>query len=113
MVPDGTDHQTAEQRPRCEFGKTLFAEGECQRLGQVQMDGSLLCVPHAQLLRMQVRENLALGRVFEMDKWLDDPNNRAEQLSWQRVLRQRDEAVEQLRFNRTLIEAHKEQNPRQ
>jgi hypothetical protein len=110
MAPDGTDHQTAEQRPRCEFGKTLYAEGECRRPGEVQVDGSLLCVPHAQLLRLRVREGLSLGRVFEMDKWLDDLNNRADQLRWQRVLRQRDEAVEQLRFNRTLIVAHKEQN---
>jgi hypothetical protein len=108
MAPDGTDHQTAEQWPRCEFGKTLFAEGDCRRPGEVQMDGSLLCVTHAQLLRLQVRENLTLGRVFEMDKWLENPNNRADQLSWQRVLHQRDEAVEQLRFNRTLIEAHNE-----
>jgi hypothetical protein len=110
MAPDGTDHQTTELRPRCESGKTLFAEGDCRRSGEVQVDGSLLCVPHAQLLRLQVRENLSLGRVFEMDKWLDDPNNRADQLRWQRVLRERDEAVEQLRFNRTLLEAHREQN---
>jgi hypothetical protein len=47
------------------------------------------------------------GTVFEMDKWLDNPNNRADQLHWQRVLGQRDEVLEQLRFNRTLIEAHK------
>ena len=110
MAPDGTDHQTAEQRLRCEFGKTLFEEGECRRPGEVQVDGGLLCVPHAQLLRLRVREGLSLGRVFEMDKWLDDLNNRADQLRWQRVLRQRDEAVEQLRFNRTLIEAHALQN---
>ena len=108
MAPDGTDHRTTGQQPRCELGKTLFAEGECRRPGEIQMDGSLLCVPHAQLLRLRVRENLTLGRVFEMDKWLENPNNRADQLSWQRVLHQRDEAVEQLRFNRTLIEAHNE-----
>lgn len=72
------------------------------------MDGSLLCVPHAELLRLKVREGTLLGRVFEMDKWLDNLDNRADQLHWQRVLHQRDETVEQLRFNRTLIEAHKE-----
>jgi hypothetical protein len=43
-----------------------------------------------------------------MDKWLDNPNNRADQLHWQRVLGQRDEVLEQLGFNRTLLEAHKE-----
>ncbi len=110
MAPHGTDHQTAEQRPRCEFGKTLYAEGECRRPGEVQVDGSLLCVPHAQLLRLRVKENLSLGSVFEMDKWLDDPNNRADQLRWQRVLRERDEVEEQLRFNRMLTETHKKPN---
>ena len=106
-LEDTTDH-TADQRARCEFAKTLFSEGECQRLGEVQLDGSLLCVPHAELLRLEVREGTLLGTVFEMDKWLDNPNNRADQLRWRRVLRQRDEVVEQLRFNRMLLEAHKE-----
>ncbi len=63
-----------------------------------------------ELLRLEAREEAMLGKVFEMDKWLDEPNNRAGDLHWRRVLRERDEAVEQLRFNRTLIEAHKEAN---
>ncbi len=63
-----------------------------------------------ELLRLEAREEAMLGRVFEMDKWLDEPNNRAGGLHWRRVLRERDEALEQLRFNRTLIEAHKEAN---
>ena len=63
-----------------------------------------------ELLRLEAREEALLGKVFEMDKWLDGPNNRAGGLHWRRVLRERDEALEQLRFNRTLIEAHKEAN---
>ena len=63
-----------------------------------------------ELLRLEAREEAMLGKVFEMDKWLDEPNNRAGGLHWRRVLRERDEALEQLRFNRTLIEAHKETN---
>jgi hypothetical protein len=74
------------------------------------LDGSLLCVPHAKLLRLEVQESTLLGTVCEMDKWLDSQNNRADQLRWRRLLRERDEVVEQLRFNRTLIEAHKERN---
>jgi hypothetical protein len=105
-LKDTTDH-TADQQARCEFDKPFFSEGECQWPGEVQLDGSLLCVPHAELLRLQAQEGTLLVRVFEMDKWLDEPNNRADQLYWQRVLHQRDETLEQLRFNRTLIEAHK------
>jgi hypothetical protein len=63
-----------------------------------------------ELLRLEAREDTLLGTVFEMDGWLDKANNRANGLHWRRVLRQRDEALEQLRFNRTLIEAHKEAN---
>ena len=110
MALEDTNEQTTEQQSRCEFAKTLFSEGECQRLGEVQSDGSLLCVPHAELLRLKVRVDTLLGTVFEMDKWLDNPNNRADQLRWQRVLHQRDEVLEQLRFNRTLLEAHKVAN---
>jgi hypothetical protein len=107
LAVEDTNGHTTQQQPRCESGKTLFTEGECQRAGEVQLDGSLLCVPHAELLRLEVQENTLLGRVFEMDKWLDNPNNREDQLHWRRVLHQRDEAVEHLRFNSTLIEAHK------
>jgi hypothetical protein len=106
-LKDTTDH-TADQQARCEFDKPFFTEGECQRLGEVQFDGSLLCVPHTELLRLQAQEGTLLVRVFELDKWLDNPNHRADQLYWQRVLGQRDEVLEQVRFNHTLIEAHKE-----
>ena len=63
-----------------------------------------------ELLRLEAREEAMLGEVFEMDKWLDEPNNRAGGLHWRQVLRERDEALEQLRFNRTLIEAHEKAN---
>jgi len=59
-------------------------------------------------LRLEAQESTLLGTVFEMDKWLDNPDNRADQLRWRRLLRERDEVVEQLRFNRTLLEAHEE-----
>ena len=110
MALEDTNVHTTEVQPRCEYGKPLFTEGECQRTGEVQVDGSLLCVPHAELLRLEVQNSTLLGTVFEMDKWLDNPDNRADELRWRRVLRERDEVVEQLRFNRTLIEAHKEAN---
>jgi hypothetical protein len=100
----------ADEQNRCEFGKTPVSESECPRPGEVQLDGSLLCVPHAELLRLEVREGNLLGTVFEMDKWLDNPSNRADQFRWRRLMHERDEAVEQLRFNRALIEAHKEQD---
>lgn len=109
MPPKEAHAPTAHhQQLRCEYGKTLFGEGECQRFGEAQLDGSLLCAPHAKLLRLQVQESTLLSKVFELDKWLDNPANRADQLHWRRVLRERDEALEQLRFNRTLIEVHKE-----
>ena len=63
-----------------------------------------------ELLRLEAREEAMLGKVFEMDKWLDQPRNRIDNLYWRRVLRARDEALKQLRFNRGLIEAHKEAN---
>jgi hypothetical protein len=106
-LKDTTDH-TEDQQARCEFDKPFFSEGECQWPGEVQLDGSLLCVPHAELLRLEAREGTLLVRVFEMDKWLDGPGTRANQSRWWRVLRQRDETVERLRLNRKLIEAHKE-----
>lgn len=63
-------------------------------------------MPHAKLWRLEEREATLLDKVFEMDKRLDQPRNRIDNLNWRRELRQRDEAVEQLKFNRTVIEAH-------
>jgi hypothetical protein len=93
-----------DQQPRCEIGKTLIAEGECQRLGEVQLDGSLLCTPHAELLRLESRSEAMLGMVFEMDEWLDSVDGEADELRVGRVEQQRNEVVEQLRFNRTRIQ---------
>src|SRR5215216_5016681 len=46
LVPpeEETNEQFADLQPRCEIGKVLTAEGECRRLGEVQLEGSLLCV---------------------------------------------------------------------
>jgi hypothetical protein len=108
VPPENSDNHIADQQNRCEFGKTPVSGSECPRPGEVQLDGSVLCVPHAKLRRLEVQNSTLLGTVFEMDKWLDNPNNRADELRWRRLMHERDEAVEQLRFNRTLSEAHKE-----
>jgi hypothetical protein len=62
-------------------------------------------------VRLKTRENVLLEKVFEMDGWLDDPANRADQPPWRQVLRRRDQAVKLLRSNRKLIETRKEQTP--
>jgi hypothetical protein len=99
-----TNEQFAEQQPHCEIGKTLIAEGECQRLGEVQLDGSLLCTPHAELLRLQNRSETMLGKVFDMDQWLDSVDGEADELRVRRAEHHRNEVVEQLRFNRVRIQ---------
>jgi hypothetical protein len=103
VSPNDTNEQFAGQQPRCEIGKTLIAEGECQRLGEVQLDGSVLCVRHAELIRLESRSETMLGKVFEMDQWLDSVDGQADELRVRRAEHHRNELVEQLRFNRTRI----------
>lgn len=103
MSPEDTNEQLADQQPRCEIGKTLTAEVECQRLGEVQVDGSLLCVTHAELLRLGQRSEVLLGEVFKMDEWLESVDGQADELRVLRAEHHRNELVEQLRFNRTRI----------
>jgi hypothetical protein len=98
---EDTNQHPTDQQPRCEIGKVLTSEGECQRLGEVQLDGRLLCVRHAKLLRLQSRSEMLLGTVFEMDQWLESTDGEAEELRVQRVELQRSEVVTELRFNRT------------
>jgi hypothetical protein len=85
------------------MGKVRIAEGECRRPGAVQLDGSLLCVSHAELLRLENRSETILGKVFEMDQWLESVDGQANELRVQRAEHHRNELVEQLRFNRTRI----------
>ena len=104
MAPEDTNEQFADRQPRCcEIGKILTAEGECQRLGEVQLNGSLLCVTHAELLRLGQRSEALLGEVFKMDEWLESVDGQADELRVRRAEHHRNELVEQLRFNRTRI----------
>jgi hypothetical protein len=98
-----TNEQSPNQQPRCEIDKILTAEGECRRLVEVQSDGRLLCVSHAELLRLKNRSETMLGVVFEMDQWLESVEGEADELRVRRIEHQRNEVVEQLRFDRLRI----------
>ena len=98
-----TNEQFADQPSHCEIDKILTAEGECRRLGEVQLDGRLLCVGHAELLRLKDRSETMLGTVFEMDQWLESVDGQADELRVRRIEHQRNEVIEQLRVDRTQI----------
>jgi hypothetical protein len=100
---DDTNEQFADQQSRCEIDKILTQEGECRRLGEVQLAERPLCVRHAKLLTLKNRSETKLGMVFEMDQWLESVEGQADELRVRRVEHQRNEVVEQLRFDRTQI----------
>jgi hypothetical protein len=101
---ENIDKLFTDQQPRCEIATIHVAEGECQRLGEVQLNGSLLCVSHAELLRLEEGSETMLGKVFEMDQWLDSADGQADELRVRRAEHHRNELVEQLRFNRARME---------
>jgi len=104
VLLEDTKEQFADQQPCCEIGKILITEGECQRLGEVHLDGRLLCVRHAELLGLQEQSERMLGEVFKMDQWLDSVDGQADELRVRRAEHHRNELVEQLRFNRARME---------
>ena len=104
MLPEDTNYQFADQQPCCEIGKILISEGECQRLGEVRLDGRLLCVRHAELLGLEEQSERMLGEVFKMDQWLESVDGQADELRVSRAEHHRDKLVEQLRFNRARME---------
>ena len=101
---EGTNEQFVDHQARCEIAKTLIAEGECQRLGEVQVDGKLLCAAHAEMVRLGERSEAMLSNVFKMDEWLDSVDGEADELRVRRAEHHRNDLVEQLRFNRTRME---------
>ena len=105
MSPEeDTNEQFSDQQPRCEIAKIHIAEGECRRLGGVELNGSLVCVPHAEQLRLEDRSETMLRKVFEMDQWLDSVDGEADELRVRRAEHHRNELVEQLRFDRARIQ---------
>ena len=84
---------------RCESGKTPL-EGQCQRPGEVLYGMRLLCVPHARLLKLRDHADALLDRVFRADEWLETAENLANQQGAERVRREREEAIVQLRHTR-------------
>ncbi len=103
MALEVTNEQSTDHHSRCEIHKIRKAEGECQRLGEVQFDERLLCVSHAELLRLKDRSETMLGVVFEMDQWLESLDGQAYELRVRRIEHQRNEVVEQLRLDRRQI----------
>jgi hypothetical protein len=73
------------------------------------LDGSLLCVLHTEMLRLEERSQTMLGMVFQMDHWLENTDGEADELRVRRVEHHRNELVEQLRFNRTRISLIREE----
>jgi hypothetical protein len=100
---DTNEQFITDQQPRCKIGKVLIAEEECQRLGEVQLDGRLLCKHHAELLRVGERSENLICTVYVMDQWLDSTDGEVDEEHVRRVEQHRKEIVEQLRFNRTRL----------
>jgi len=96
--------QSADQQPRCGIDKIREAERACMRLGKVHLDGSVLCVRHAELLRLEDHSESILGEVFEMEQWLESVDGRADESRVRRAEHHRNDLVEQIRSNRTRIE---------
>ena len=104
MAQGDANEQSTDVQPRCEIGKIREAEGGCPRPGEVQLDGSVLCVGHAELLRLEDHSETMLGEVFEMDQWLESVDGQADESDVRRAEHHRNELKEQIRFNRTRIE---------
>jgi hypothetical protein len=99
-----TNEQSASQQSRCEIGKIRKAEGECLRLGEVQLDSSVLCSRHAELLKLEDHSETMLGEVFKMDQWLESIDGQTDELRVRRAEQHRDDLVEQIKFNRWIVE---------
>ena len=96
--------QSADEQPRCEIDEIRETERACVRPGEVRWDGSLVCVRHAELLRLENQSETILGEVFEMDQWLESVDGRADESRIRRAEHHRNDLVEQIRSNRTRIE---------
>jgi hypothetical protein len=99
-----SNEQSADKQSRCEIDRIRKAEGECLRPGEVQLDESVLCVSHAELLKLEDHSETMLGEKFEMDQWLESVDGQADELGIRRAQHHRDDLVEQIKYDRMVIE---------
>jgi hypothetical protein len=103
MRREVADGNSAVSQPRCEMEKTLL-EGECQDLGEVRYQGTLLCASHAALLALEDRAEALLGSVFRMDEWMEENGSSgADEEFVGRIRHERERALAALRLMRTQI----------
>jgi hypothetical protein len=96
--------QSADERPRCEIDKIREAEEACKWPGEVRLDGSVVCVRHAELLGLEDHSEAILGEVFEMDQWLESVDGRDDESRVGRAEHHRNDLAEQVRSNRSRME---------
>ena len=104
VAQEDANERLADRQPRCEIGKVREAEGGCLRAGEVRLEGKVLCVRHAELLRLEDHSETKLREVFEMDQWLESVDGQADELRVRRAEHHRNDLVDQIKLDRTLIE---------
>ncbi len=92
-----TDQQN--QRTHCEFSTTLMGTA-CEGPGEVRYAGVCVCVNHALLLALEERTNTLMSVVLSLDRLVEAPDPRADDLRLPRLKHQIREAEYQLRFSR-------------
>jgi hypothetical protein len=103
MRREEADGNATVSQPRCEIDKTLVG-GECQDLGEVRYGGTLLCGPHAALLRLEDRAEALLGSLLRMDEWMKEKGSHsADEEFVGRLQHEREEAVGALRLTRARL----------
>jgi hypothetical protein len=104
MRTEEVDSNNVVSQPRCEIDKTLLG-GECERPGGVMFRGLLvLCRPHAELLKLEDREEALVGSVSRMDVWMEQNRSAgADEEFVGRIRHERDEAAAALRLTRTQL----------
>jgi hypothetical protein len=73
------------------------------RPGEVHLDGCVLCVSHAELLKLEDNSETILREKFEMDQWLESVDGQDDELGVRRAEHHRDDLVEQIEYNRMVI----------
>ena len=102
-----TNEQSADQQSRCEIDWIRIAEGEYLRLDEVQLGGSVLCVSHAELLRLEDHPRRCSAKCSRWISGWKASTGRPKRwaLGVQSAIEtHRDDLVEQIRFNRAQIE---------
>lgn len=103
MPQEAQDHdaeqRSTDRRTLCEYERTLTGT-VCEEPGEIRYAGVFVCQEHAPLLALEERTDILMGTLLSLDREVEIPEVREDELRLRRLKHRIEDIEQQLRINR-------------